>query len=238
MEAERDLEAKEEVTHRYMEGGGDEFLRSYGFLEGEVGGRVGKEVVVEVCGRVGERFGGGGEWDVRGGWERKVEFFRGWGGLEEEIVVGDGKGVSDEIVTACCCLVLEEEAFEDVFGEEPAILEKDAVLGGGDFLESLVCACLIDIYETRIKQYGPTTWREDEEAMKTCEAGSRKETAIKVVMQEKKSFEAMKVSVLKILGQEEKAEEETAEEDNGGNEDKEEERNEGGEAKSKKIKLW
>ena len=215
--------AGEEIVHEYTRADNGELLKTYGFVIPGRGSECfcGMEVLIESVNGLKGRFQEE-EWDIMDGWDSKCDFLNGWIGLPTEIPISGESDISEEIVTALTILCLEYEAFKSIFiEEEPGILEKDVVLGGGDFLEGLVCAGLLEVWERRRKEYG----------VEPKEQTSRGDIARVIWREEGGRLEGMRRGVLKVLGREEDDKEEEEEEEE---KEKEEETEKG----TKRIKLW
>ena len=131
---------------------------------------------------------------------------KGWGGLGPEVAVPFETPLSDEIVTACCCLLLSEEGFRGIFGSDPSLLDCKVIFEE-PYLGGLVGMAIVKACDLKLARYAGGSAREDEEALQG--ASKRLKCAITIRLEEKRSLMALKKAVIDTMGGGEEEEEDS-----------------------------
>lgn len=217
MDAERDIASGEEILHAYnASSSNSELLRTYGFVHPAPSlctpKIISKIDIVGACrkaaGEIPKFNKTKGEeddetWNPEDVWNAKESFLLSTPIIPPSIQVRLESPLSDQLVTACAIMMLNEEGFVDLFldDDSPALLDMKVVMEE-DYLGTLVAASLLSICEKAMEEYR-TTLKEDEEMLKKGDAGHRMRCAITVRMEEKRAVVKLKKEALKALSREE-----------------------------------
>jgi len=104
--------------------------------------------------------------------------------------------LTDELVTACCILLLSSEMFHAMFldDDEPTLLDCEAIISE-EFLGSLICLSLLHVVEGKLSAFATRGTTEDEAIVKGEGGGGQRQrqvSAATIRLEEKRSYQALK----------------------------------------------